>query len=73
VLRPTAKCRPVPSSRCKQCKPIRSNCVQTCALAVATVLRVTLSIDHRPVDGVNGAQWMKVFLDLLEHPAKILS
>ena len=43
------------------------------ALAVATVMRVTLSIDHRPVDGVSGAQWMKVFLDLLEHPAKILA
>jgi pyruvate dehydrogenase E2 component (dihydrolipoamide acetyltransferase) len=42
-------------------------------LAVATVMRVTLSIDHRPVDGVNGAQWMKAFLDLLEHPAKILA
>jgi pyruvate dehydrogenase E2 component (dihydrolipoamide acetyltransferase) len=43
------------------------------ALAVATVMRVTLSIDHRPVDGVNGARWMQVFIDLLEHPAKILS
>ena len=41
-------------------------------LAIATTLRVTLSIDHRPVDGVNGAQWMKAFLDLLEHPSKIL-
>jgi pyruvate dehydrogenase E2 component (dihydrolipoamide acetyltransferase) len=41
-------------------------------LAVATTMRVTLSIDHRPVDGVNGAQWMKAFLDLLEHPARIL-
>ncbi len=43
------------------------------ALAVATVMRVTLSIDHRPVDGVNGAQWMKAFLDLLEHPTRILA
>lgn len=43
------------------------------ALGIATVMRVTLSIDHRPVDGVNGAQWMRVFLDLLEHPVKILA
>ena len=43
------------------------------ALAVATIMRVTLSIDHRPVDGVNGAQWMKAFIDLLEHPARILA
>lgn len=43
------------------------------ALTVATVMRATLSIDHRPVDGVSGAEWMSAFLHLLEHPAKILS
>lgn len=42
-------------------------------LSVATVMRVTLSIDHRPVDGVVGAQWMREFLGLLEHPARILA
>lgn len=39
---------------------------------VATVLRVTLSIDHRPVDGATAAEWMRVFLGLLEHPSRIL-
>ena len=43
------------------------------ALAVATVLRVTLSVDHRPVDGATAAQWMAAFVDLLEHPARILA
>jgi pyruvate dehydrogenase E2 component (dihydrolipoamide acetyltransferase) len=43
------------------------------AVRVATVMRVTLSIDHRPVDGVTGAAWMSTFLHLLENPAKILS
>jgi pyruvate dehydrogenase E2 component (dihydrolipoamide acetyltransferase) len=42
-------------------------------IEVGTVMRVTLSVDHRPIDGAVAAQWMKVFLELLEHPAKILA
>ena len=42
-------------------------------LAVAQVLHVTLSADHRPVDGVVGARWMQVFLRLLEQPSRILA
>lgn len=42
-------------------------------LAVGNVMRVTLSVDHRPVDGVLAAEWMRVFIGLLEQPAKILS
>ena len=41
-------------------------------LAVGTVLRVTLAVDHRPVDGATAAEWMRTFVDLLEHPAQIL-
>jgi pyruvate dehydrogenase E2 component (dihydrolipoamide acetyltransferase) len=36
-------------------------------------MRLTLSVDHRPVDGVVAAQWMRVLVDLLEHPARILA
>jgi pyruvate dehydrogenase E2 component (dihydrolipoamide acetyltransferase) len=43
------------------------------ALSVATVLRVTLSVDHRPVDGATAAEWMRTFLGLLEAPARILA
>jgi pyruvate dehydrogenase E2 component (dihydrolipoamide acetyltransferase) len=43
------------------------------ALAVATVMHVTLSVDHRPVDGATAAEWMRTFLGLLEHPAQILA
>ena len=43
------------------------------ALQVGRVMRVTLSVDHRPVDGVVAAQWMRVLVDLLEHPARILA
>ncbi|HET7899869.1 MAG TPA: 2-oxo acid dehydrogenase subunit E2, partial [Candidatus Nanopelagicales bacterium] len=42
-------------------------------LAVATVVHVTLSVDHRPVDGATAAEWMSVFVQLLEHPAQILA
>lgn len=41
-------------------------------LGVATVLRVTLSVDHRPVDGATAARWMAAFLALLEAPVRIL-
>ena len=43
------------------------------AIAVGTVMRYTLSVDHRPVDGVLAAEWMRVFTELLEHPARILA
>jgi pyruvate dehydrogenase E2 component (dihydrolipoamide acetyltransferase) len=42
-------------------------------LEVATVLRVTLSVDHRPVDGAIAARWMSAFVALLERPVRILS
>ena len=40
---------------------------------VATVMRLTLSVDHRPVDGVVGARWLAALTDLLQHPARILA
>lgn len=43
------------------------------AITVGTVMRFTLSVDHRPVDGVLAAEWMRVFTELLEHPARILA
>jgi pyruvate dehydrogenase E2 component (dihydrolipoamide acetyltransferase) len=39
----------------------------------ATCMRLTLSVDHRPVDGVSAAEWMRVLISLLEHPARILA
>jgi pyruvate dehydrogenase E2 component (dihydrolipoamide acetyltransferase) len=42
-------------------------------LEVATVMRLTLSIDHRPVDGVVAARWMAALTGLLKHPARILA
>jgi pyruvate dehydrogenase E2 component (dihydrolipoamide acetyltransferase) len=42
-------------------------------LRVGNVMRVTLSIDHRPIDGVVAARWMAAFLALLESPVRILA
>lgn len=42
------------------------------AVTVARVLRVTLSVDHRPVDGADAGRWMQAFVGLLENPLQIL-
>ena len=39
---------------------------------VAAVMHVTLSVDHRPVDGVLAARWLARFKELIEHPLAIL-
>jgi len=41
-------------------------------LRVGTLMSVTLSVDHRPIDGVVAAQWMAAFISLLEEPVRIL-
>ena len=41
-------------------------------LEVATVMSVTLSADHRIVDGVLGARWLQVFKQAIEQPVTML-
>ncbi|MEV7007513.1 dihydrolipoamide acetyltransferase family protein [Streptosporangium sp. NPDC051022] len=41
-------------------------------LVAATVMRVTLSVDHRPVDGVVAARWLQAFVRSVEHPLTLL-
>jgi pyruvate dehydrogenase E2 component (dihydrolipoamide acetyltransferase) len=41
-------------------------------LEIATVMSVTLSCDHRVIDGVLGAQWLQAFKALIEHPIKLV-
>ncbi|MFL6133841.1 MAG: 2-oxo acid dehydrogenase subunit E2, partial [Nocardioidaceae bacterium] len=38
-----------------------------------SVMRVTLSVDHRPVDGVVAARWLQTFVRLVENPVRILA
>lgn len=42
--------------------------VRNNALEIATVMTATLSVDHRAVDGVLGAQWLNTFRDLVQNP-----
>lgn len=36
----------------------------------AMVMQATISADHRIVDGVTAARWMKAFKDALENPLR---
>jgi pyruvate dehydrogenase E2 component (dihydrolipoamide acetyltransferase) len=42
-------------------------------LEVGRVMRVTLSVDHRAVDGAQAANWMKAFVSVIENPLQILT
>ncbi|WP_308916783.1 pyruvate dehydrogenase complex dihydrolipoamide acetyltransferase [Jannaschia sp. LMIT008] len=42
-------------------------------LAAATVMSVTLSVDHRVIDGALGAQFLQAFADNLENPIMMLA
>jgi len=42
------------------------------ALAVATVMSVTLTCDHRVVDGALGAKWLKHFKRYVETPITMM-
>jgi pyruvate dehydrogenase E2 component (dihydrolipoyllysine-residue acetyltransferase) len=41
-------------------------------LVVATVMSVTLTCDHRVVDGATGARWLAAFRELLEEPLRMI-
>ncbi|RBM21899.1 2-oxo acid dehydrogenase subunit E2 [Prauserella sp. PE36] len=42
-------------------------------LGVATIMRLCLSVDHRPVDGVTAAEWMRELTGIIEHSLQILA
>jgi pyruvate dehydrogenase E2 component (dihydrolipoamide acetyltransferase) len=46
--------------------------VKNDALAIATVMTVTLTCDHRVVDGAVGSAWLKAFKTLLEEPVGLM-
>ncbi|HYV89143.1 MAG TPA: pyruvate dehydrogenase complex dihydrolipoamide acetyltransferase [Candidatus Polarisedimenticolia bacterium] len=46
--------------------------VKNNALAIATVMSVTLSVDHRVVDGAIGAEFLAAFKKLIEDPITLL-
>ena len=42
-------------------------------IGVATVMSVTLSVDHRVIDGALGAEFLKVLVESLENPISMLA
>jgi len=46
--------------------------VKNGALAIATVMSVTLTCDHRVVDGAIGAKWVQSFKGFLENPISLM-
>jgi pyruvate dehydrogenase E2 component (dihydrolipoamide acetyltransferase) len=46
--------------------------VKNDALAIATVMTCTLSVDHRVVDGALGARWLREFKRIVEDPLGLL-
>jgi pyruvate dehydrogenase E2 component (dihydrolipoamide acetyltransferase) len=46
--------------------------VKAGALAVATVMSCTLSVDHRVVDGALGAEWLAAFKSIIEDPLSLM-
>jgi len=47
--------------------------VESGAVVPGQVMTVTLSVDHRPVDGVVAARWLASLKALLEHPVRFLA
>jgi pyruvate dehydrogenase E2 component (dihydrolipoamide acetyltransferase) len=46
--------------------------VRAGALAIATVMTVTLSVDHRVIDGALAAEWVSVFKRVVEDPLSLM-
>jgi pyruvate dehydrogenase E2 component (dihydrolipoamide acetyltransferase) len=46
--------------------------VKNDALAIATVMSVTLTCDHRVVDGAIGARWLSAFKGMIEDPITMI-
>jgi len=46
--------------------------VKNDALAIATVMTCTISVDHRVVDGALGARWLREFKTIVEDPLSLM-
>jgi pyruvate dehydrogenase E2 component (dihydrolipoamide acetyltransferase) len=50
----------------------REPVVRNDTVDVGTTMRVTLSVDHRAVDGVPAAEWLNAFFSTIENPVRML-
>ena len=46
--------------------------VSNSKITISNLMTVTLSCDHRAVDGALGAQWLNIFKDFIENPSLML-
>ena len=46
--------------------------VKNGALAIATMMTCTLSVDHRVIDGALGAEWLAEFKRIVEDPLSLM-
>lgn len=51
---------------------VKESIVKNENLEIATVMKVTLSVDHRAIDGAVGAKLLANFKKYIEHPVKML-
>lgn len=51
----------------------REAIVEGDTVTIGSVMRIVLSVDHRPVDGATAARWMKQFVTIVENPVLILA
>jgi len=47
--------------------------VEDGAIVPGKVMSLTLSVDHRPLDGIIAARWLALLVELLKHPARLLA
>jgi pyruvate dehydrogenase E2 component (dihydrolipoamide acetyltransferase) len=52
--------------------PVAANAPEGAAVELATMVQLTLSVDHRAIDGALAAQWMDVLVNGLENPLRLL-
>ncbi len=51
----------------------REAIVEEDTIKIGSVMRIVLSVDHRPVDGATAARWMGQFVKVMENPVLILA
>jgi pyruvate dehydrogenase E2 component (dihydrolipoamide acetyltransferase) len=51
----------------------REAIVEEDTIKIGSVMRIVLSVDHRPVDGATAARWMGQFVKVIENPVLILA
>lgn len=71
IINPPQSCILAVGASSKKVVPVESG-DGTSSVATITAMNVTLSCDHRVVDGAVGSQWLLVLKSYLENPITML-